>query len=86
MKEVFFLILSLLFFVRCNEQSPAEAQNETSRRISDNTIIETADSAYNEKPAAPPLVIRSALPAGFYGYDPDTTQVSQYIRRVVEIR
>ena len=84
MKEVFFLILSLLFFVRCNEQSPAEAQNETSRRISDNTIIETADSAYNEKPAAPPLVIRSALPAGFYGYDPDTTQVSQYIRRIFQ--
>lgn len=31
-----------------------------------------------------PKIIRTAVPQGFYGYEPDSTQISQYIRRIAQ--
>lgn len=84
MKHRFLFILSLLFFVACTEQTDTDTQNIKTTRVSDRPILETADSMYDDKPAIPPVVIRSALPPGFYGYQPDTMQVSQYIRRIFQ--
>lgn len=84
MKPGFYLILSLLFFVACSESLDTDIQNRDTTLVSNKPIVEISDSITNETLALPPVVIRSALPPGFYGYEPDTMQVSQYIRRIFQ--
>lgn len=80
MKRIVFLIISISLFTiqSCSEKEKEEvAQLKTAP-------VENLPSENKVTEVSSPTIIRSGLPAGYEKFTTDTTQLSQYIRRIFQ--
>ncbi len=75
-------LTTALTFISCDGQNESGVPN--GRPDPDTAPDSLQDRDYRQEPAPSPVIIRSAIPPGYYGYEPDTLQVSQYIRRIFQ--
>lgn len=90
MTRSFTPLLILLFitvaFLSCNEQKDKSSLENTAGtgQVTVETDSLKTNPGNQDGSAASPVIIRSAVPPGWYFYTPDTLQVSQYIRRIFQ--
>jgi ligand-binding sensor domain-containing protein len=81
-----FVSIVIITFLSCNEQSQTESlKNNRNDSLTNQIAVKTnLQKDSSSELATPPIVIRSALPSGYYSYTSDTAQISQYIRRIFQ--
>ncbi len=82
--SLFSLVLSTCF-VSCDHKSETGFLDNKVNTIS--TMVDTTSKStfdLENEITSSPNIIRTKVPKDFYGYQPDTLQVSQYIRRIFQ--
>lgn len=81
---LFFIPILFIFFISCTQKSEKNSSDKTSIISATDSVLKKNNDSLSEEPALNPTIIRTKVPKGFYGYQPDTAQVSQYIRRIFQ--
>lgn len=79
-----FIFLSVIVIHSCNNENKTSTENNEPKESDENTELKNSRLESRNSTTEIPVVIRSYVSQKSYGYERDSTQLSQYIRRIFQ--